>query len=188
MANINFLDDLEIEQSIIEAVGTGLIHRDRHSLRQVRPRLVYNNRHKGETMLSVLLDEIQSCESFWFVVAFVNESGLQALKLELLEAARRGVKGRILTSTYLKFNSPKTFRELLKLSNVEVRICETRLHSKGYYFSHGSYSNLIVGSSNLTMGALQENKEWNLKVSSLEEGAALKASMKNLLCLMDKGL
>ena len=29
----------------------------------------------------------------------------------------------------------------------------------------------IVGSSNLTQAALTKNKEWNIKISSLEEGS-----------------
>lgn len=48
-------------------------------------------------------------------------------------------------------------------------------HPKGYVFARhledGSpYYNLYVGSSNLTQTALSTQREWNLKVSSLEGG------------------
>ena len=36
----------------------------------------------------------------------------------------KGIKGRILTSTFLNFNQPKMFKELLKLENVEVRLTD----------------------------------------------------------------
>ena len=44
-------------------------------------------------------------------------------------------------------------------------------HTKGYIFRYKDHYKLIVGSSNLTQTALTKNKEWNLKVSSLEEGS-----------------
>ncbi|MBQ6650412.1 MAG: DEAD/DEAH box helicase family protein, partial [Atopobiaceae bacterium] len=45
------------------------------------------------------------------------------------------------------------------------------LHTKGYYFRHGSFVNILVGSSNLTNSALKGNLEWNLAVSSTAEGS-----------------
>ena len=44
-------------------------------------------------------------------------------------------------------------------------------HTKGYIFKNKNHYKVIVGSSNLTQTALTKNKEWNLKISSLEEGA-----------------
>ena len=44
-------------------------------------------------------------------------------------------------------------------------------HTKGYIFKHTDHYKLIVGSSNLTQSALTKNKEWNIKISSLEEGS-----------------
>jgi HKD family nuclease len=39
---------------------------------------------------------------------------------------------------------------------------------KATFFKNDHY-NLIVGSSNLTAQALSTNKEWNIKVSALDE-------------------
>ena len=43
-------------------------------------------------------------------------------------------------------------------------------HSKGYIFEHANYYSLIVGSSNLTAHALKVNYEWNVKLTSHENG------------------
>ena len=43
-------------------------------------------------------------------------------------------------------------------------------HSKGYIFEHQDYYSLIVGSSNLTDSALKANYEWNVFLTSLEDG------------------
>lgn len=42
-------------------------------------------------------------ERFYFSVAFINFSGLQLLLDPLKEAEEKGVKGKIITSTYLNF-------------------------------------------------------------------------------------
>lgn len=89
----------------------------------------------------------------------------------LYDLKQRGIKGRILTSTFLNFNQPKMFKELLKLENVEVRLTGVKgFHSKGYIFKHQDYYSLIVGSSNLTDSALKANYEWNVFLTSLESG------------------
>lgn len=97
------------------------------------------------------------------------------------------LSGRIVTSTYNYFNSPDTFRMLLKIQNqahIEVRVWKGPddrgnintiesypYHPKGYIFrkNEGSQelNNAYIGSSNLTQRALNLNKEWNLKVSAL---------------------
>lgn len=122
-------------------------------------------------MLNTLLEELDHCQSFLFSVAFVTESGLATLKSHFLDLNRKGIKGRILTSTFLNFNQPKVFKELLKISNVEVRLANKKgFHSKGYIFNHDTHHSLIVGSSNLTANALKVNYEWNVKLTSLENG------------------
>lgn len=89
----------------------------------------------------------------------------------LYDLKQKGINGRILTSTFLNFNQPKMFKELLKLENVEVRVTsEKGFHSKGYIFEHQDYYSLIVGSSNLTDSALKANYEWNVFLTSLVNG------------------
>src|SRR5699024_10669817 len=116
--------------------------------------------------------ELIHCSSFIFVIAFITEGALTPLKVKLADLARRGIKGRILTSDYLEFNSPKMFYELKKLKNVEVRIADIHtFHAKGYIVNHNDvYQTAIIGSSNLTEAAVATNYEWNLRVTSYQDG------------------
>lgn len=175
----NFKTVLEAEQNLLRAVGTGFIDSTRTSHGDVQPRLIYNDVKNKHSVLGALKDELNACRNFWFAVAFLNKDGLAALKLQLREAANRGVKGRFLTTNYLSFNAPNALRELLKLKNVEVRVFEDQLHVKGYYFDYGYHKNLIVGSANLTETALSKNKEWNLRISSMDKGAVIQAANKD---------
>lgn len=123
------------------------------------------------TMLRAILGELRRSKSFQFSVAFISSSGLALLKQELLDFQGRGT---IYTSTYLDFNDPGVFEELLTLENIEVRVLNDSIdafHSKGYIFQHhAGTSTAIIGSSNLTRGALLRNEEWNLRFSAFPDG------------------
>ena len=132
--------------------------------------LVENDSHP---MLEVLRGELETCASFHFSVAFVNTSGIAALKQALVEAGRRaceaGTTNTIVTSCYLDFNEPEALRELLRIRGVDVYVHddEQRGHPKGYVFEHAEgVTTAIVGSSNLTNAALAKNEEWNFKFST----------------------
>lgn len=119
-----------------------------------------------------LNNELATAETFIFAVAFITEGGLLMLKTKLADLALRGVKGKIITSTYLGFNQPKMFAELLKLPNVTVEIVtDGAFHTKAYYIQHANHHTILVGSGNLTATALKTNLEWTVKLSSLTEGA-----------------
>lgn len=81
--------------------------------------------------------------------------------------------GSIITSTYLGFNSPAAFRELLNLEGIRVYVhpdSAAGFHAKGYIFEQELSTTAIVGSSNLTERALLLNHEWNLRFSALPDG------------------
>lgn len=158
-------------KNLKHSLNEGFIDRNVYKKGKYKPKLLINNEHKNENVLQSLTKQLEQSESFLFSVAFITESGLATLKSKLLDLKLRGVKGRILTSTFLQFNNPKMFQELLKLTNVDVRIANVDgFHSKGYIFKQKSHYSLIVGSSNLTSAALKQNHEWNVKLNSLENG------------------
>ncbi|MGE6515298.1 DUF3427 domain-containing protein [Lysinibacillus sphaericus] len=158
----------KIEQSFYK----GFIDQNKAVPTQFKPKLLTNKTH--ENVLSTLLQELKTCRTFTFSVAFITEGGLATLKTILYDLRLKGIKGRILTSTFLNFNQPKMFIELLKLENVEVRLTGIKgFHSKGYIFEHQDYYSLIVGSSNLTDSALKVNYEWNMFLTSLENGEVI---------------
>ncbi|MGG5329451.1 DUF3427 domain-containing protein [Enterococcus sp. AZ163] len=138
------------------------------------PKLIINRPKEKEFLLNVLQEEIDTCEDFFFSVAFVTQDGLNALKSHLSDLADRGISGRLLTSTYLGFNHPDMFKALLAIPNLEVRIsAKSGFHSKGYLFSQKDYHSFIIGSSNLTMSALKLNYEWNIRLTSYEHGEVI---------------
>ncbi|MEK5482655.1 DEAD/DEAH box helicase [Viridibacillus sp. FSL R5-0888] len=157
---------------IESSLHKGFIDQNKHVSAQFKPKLLTNKAH--ENVLSTLLQELKTCKTFTFSVAFITEGGLATLKTMLYDLDKKGINGRILTSTFLSFNQPKMFKELLKLENVEVRLTSVKgFHSKGYIFEHENYYSLIVGSSNLTDSALKTNFEWNVFLTSLEEGEVI---------------
>lgn len=96
----------------------------------------------------------------------------------LYEAKARGVTGKILTSDYLGFTDPKALTLIRKrFDNIELRVYSGKpFHAKGYLFYHGEsdYASMVIGSSNLTHEALATNREWNIRLVSLQEGDLLR--------------
>jgi superfamily II DNA or RNA helicase/HKD family nuclease len=109
-------------------------------------------------------------------VAFVTKSGVISILNQLIDLEDRGIRGKVLVSQYQNFSQPEALRTLLALKNIELKISNRgAFHAKSYIFSKsGGYSDIFVGSSNLTASALSTNKEWNLKVSAWSESKLLK--------------
>lgn len=160
----NFITNLQ------DSLHRGFIDKYQHQHTLYKPELL-TNKQQNKNILNELLHELDHCRSFLFSVAFITESGLATLKSHLWDLKERGVTGRIITSTYLSFNKPDVFKELLKIENVEVRLTSLKgFHAKGYIFEHDTYYSFIVGSSNLTAHALKVNYEWNVKLTSHQNG------------------
>jgi superfamily II DNA or RNA helicase/HKD family nuclease len=159
-------------------VGFGYLDRTVRGPRQFNPHLVLNS--DSDSMLRALRQELGKSTSFTFSVAFVSPRALALLKQELIDF--EGV-GRIVTSDYLGFNSPQAFAELLNLQRIgiDVRLHnDSAFHPKGYVFQTPENVTAILGSSNLTEGALAQNHEWNLKVSA-QRDSDLAEQFSNLL-------
>ncbi|WP_303050745.1 hypothetical protein [uncultured Slackia sp.] len=69
------------------------------------PRILSNN-DPASNVLSVIKGEFLDCVSFDLSVAFITTSGIQVLAEILSQLRQRGIKGRILTSTYLSSTIP----------------------------------------------------------------------------------
>ncbi len=125
-------------------------------------------------MLRLIRDELKRSHLFVFSVAFITPSAIAMLKQAILDY--KG-SGSIITSTYLGFNSPAVFRELMNLGGIRVYVhpdSSAGFHAKGYIFEQESCLTAIVGSSNLTEQALLQNHEWNLRFSALPDGDIVK--------------
>ena len=164
------------EQDYLRSLQTGFLDRGAYPAAPYAPKLLFNDKSASENVLSSLEVEFQRCDQFDISVAFVTKDGVTVLLNTLLELERREVPGRVLVSTYLGFNDPDALARLKGFSNIELRIFEGSLHSKGYLFSADGMCTLVIGSSNLTQSALLANAEWNLLLKTYEYGAICDAT------------
>lgn len=154
--------------TFIPLLHTDLISDDYKKDTRHELQFIYNN--KNNKISNELKKQLQTCDSFKFSIAFIKKSGLAAIKQELLNLQNKKIPGKIITSTYLVFNDPETFYELLRFTNIETRVFESNnsgFHPKGYIFSNKKLYNVMIGSSNLTQSALSKNEEWNIMFTSL---------------------
>lgn len=152
-----------------ESLKTGFVDKEVLSDISYQPELLVNQKTPPKKILSTLLKELDYCSEFYISVAFVTTSGIATIINKLLELEKRGVKGQVLVSQYLNFTQPEALKRLMNFKNIELRILTSEnAHAKGYIFKNKSHYNLIVGSSNLTANALSTNKEWNIKLSALD--------------------
>ncbi|MCJ8341676.1 MAG: DEAD/DEAH box helicase [Cetobacterium sp.] len=131
---------------------------------------------KNEKIIMNIREELLNCDEFIISVAFITESGLTLLLEQLKVLEEKNIKGKILTGDYLNFTEPKALERLLKYKNIQLKMIKNEnFHGKGYFFKKKDRWNLIIGSSNLTQGALTKNLEWNLMVNSHKEEEVSKA-------------
>ncbi|MCD7949218.1 MAG: DEAD/DEAH box helicase [Erysipelotrichaceae bacterium] len=140
------------------------------SIKDYHPKLLYNDYHDKVRLSEEIIKQLRECDTFDISVAFIKESGLAVLREILHELREQNKQGRIVTSTYLNFNDPKMFKDLLKYPNITVKIYQGEgFHPKGYIFKKDDNYKIIIGSSNLTQNALTKNQEWNLLLTSSED-------------------
>ena len=93
---------------------------------------------------------------------------------ELDNALKRGAKIRILTGNYLGITQPSALYLLKKKlgSRVDMRFYNEKdrsFHPKSYIFHYGGYSDIYIGSSNISRSALTSGIEWNYRFSSVSD-------------------
>ncbi|SFB07039.1 MULTISPECIES: DEAD/DEAH box helicase [unclassified Bacillus (in: firmicutes)] len=139
------------------------------------------NSDKGN-LLTELVKSMNECVRFYFSVAFVNFSGLQLLLDPLKEAEQNGVKGKIITSTYLNFTDAKALEKIREFQNVDLKVFvtdkEIGFHTKAYIFEYQDSYKVIIGSSNITQSALKSNIEWNVEIIAKEDATFIKEVLK----------
>lgn len=164
-----------MDKVLKDAVLNGLYNSNYPGQVNLTPQLLSNS---DEKIWLSLHQELLSVKSFIWAVAFISEDMLVPLK-QVLEDTK--IQGTIITGSYLQFNSPKVFYELLKIPNLTVKIStKAGFHAKGYLFKYENYQTAIIGSANFTRSAMLANSEWCLKVSSTEN-ASLTEQFKNEL-------
>ena len=157
-----------MDNNFNEAILNGLVNQNKYQVNTlITPRLLTN---RDDSIWSYLRYELRHCQHFKWIVAFITPDMLTPLKVILADLAQQGISGELITGTYLHFNQPAVFQELLKIPNLKVRIASTSgFHIKGYFFDHDNYQTGIIGSANFTRAALLTNKELMLRITSLTD-------------------
>lgn len=175
-------------QSFNQSLQTGYVDKSILSNLEYQPELLVNQKNPPKKVLSTILHELEQCNQFFISVAFVTTSGVACIINKLKELEDREINGKILVSQYLNFTQPEALRRLLQFKNIDLRIATTgNAHTKGYIFKSKKHFNLIVGSSNLTAQALSTNKEWNIKVSALDESGIVEKVLREFHSDFEKG-
>ena len=114
---------------------------------------------------------LRGAERVDIIVSFLMESGVKMIVKDLEKALRRGAKIRILTGNYLGITQPSALymikRELGE--QIDLRFYNEKnrsFHPKSYIFHYKNYSEIYVGSSNISRSALTSGIEWNYRFRS----------------------
>lgn len=118
-----------------------------------------------------LILSLKKADSVDIVVSFLMESGVKMLLSELESALDRGAKIRILTGNYLGITQPSALYLIKRKlgDRVDLRFFndENRsFHPKSYIFHYANYSEIYIGSSNISRSALTSGIEWNYRFRS----------------------
>lgn len=124
------------------------------------------------TLGSELRAELSSADRVDLLCAFIRWHGLRVLEEPLLRLRDRGVRLRVITTTYVGATERRAIDELVRRFGADVRITyetqSTRLHAKAWLLRRNSgFDTAFVGSSNLSRSALVDGLEWNVRLSGV---------------------
>ena len=159
-----------------------------HRFLETRPQTPLNDaalltNAKGDpSLISEIRSEISTADNVDLLCAFVKWSGLSLLEPELRALTERGGKLRVITTTYIGATERRALDRLVEKLGAEVKvqyeINSTRLHAKSWYFHRNSgWDTAYVGSSNLSVPAMTEGVEWNVRLSKQQTGQLLSKFM-----------
>lgn len=147
-----------------------------------------------------LKKNIDTCKKFYFSVSFIKKPGLRLLAPNIEAAIARGACGKLITSTYQNFTDVDSLQFFYSLQLKYPSQFSCRLdsecfhdfkgntvgfHSKGYLFEFEDHSELLIGSSNITVYALLKNVEWDVSVIDEESNGAYAAAKAEFDSLWD---
>lgn len=162
-------------QEFHQSLATAFVDSSTSSNLAYKPQFISNNYKEGCKVLSSIENELSNCDEFSISVAFITMGGITPLLQVLEELECKQIPGRILTTDYLNFSEPRALDKLEGLKNIDLRMYSANdshigFHTKGYIFKEEEIYRIIVGSSNMTLGALTKNKEWNTRLVSTGQG------------------
>ena len=151
--------------------------------------------YSNDTFLQRLRGCFNKCSSFSLTVSFIKEAGLRLIQKEIESALNRGVKGRIITSTYQNFTDIPSLRIFKKWMETYPNFSchldfnsfeDNGFHTKGYIFQTKNGYEFLVGSSNITRFALLKNIEWNVSLTRNKEDEIINEALLEFDSLWNK--
>ena len=158
--------------------------------------------YSEQTFLDKIKNSLRTCQSFCFSVSFIKRAGLVLLSQDIKAAIERGVKGKLITTTYQNFTDIESLKFFLGLANHPNFECHLDydcfydeknyekygFHSKGYLFDYSVESELIIGSSNITRFALLKNVEWDMMLKVPNDNETILSAKEEFYSLWEKTL
>lgn len=121
--------------------------------------------------------ELASANRVDLLCAFIKWHGLRVLEEHIDALMRRGGRMQVITTTYIGATERRALDRLVELGatvKVSYETRTTRLHAKAWLFHRDTgFSTAYVGSSNLSKSALLDGLEWNVRLSTIEQGHLL---------------
>ena len=122
-------------------------------------------------LYSRLAGSMKTANGVDIIVSFLMESGVKMILKDLDQALQRGAKIRILTGNYLGITQPSALYLIKRKlgDQVDLRFYNDpgrSFHPKAYMFHYDNYSEMYIGSSNVSRSALTSGIEWNYRFNS----------------------
>ncbi len=160
MTSLKILEDEKLNINAKEAV---LTYEDTN-VNKFRNASTGNENH----LYIKLKENIKNAKAIDIIVSFLMDSGVKMILDDLKEAIDRNVSIRILTGSYLNITSPTALYMLKRAlkDKVDLRfynVYSKSFHPKSYIFHTENDSEIYIGSSNLSKGALTDSIEWNYR-------------------------
>ena len=122
---------MDIRAALSESLQTGFINQIIQSDKAYRPELLTNDSKQGKKVLTTIIRELETCEEFWFSVAFVTTGGIATLMNTLLELEKKNIRGKILASQYLNFTQPEALKRIKQFKNILENLILKFMMQKG---------------------------------------------------------
>lgn len=113
--------------------------------------------------------ELASADHVDLLCAFVKWSGMRLFEDQLKALKEKGVRFRVITTTYIGATEREALDRLIKEYGAQVKVNydtrSTRLHAKAWLFGRNSgFDTAYIGSSNLSRAAMLDGVEWNVRL------------------------
>ena len=125
-------------------------------------------------LLYQLKMSIANAQKIDIIVSFLMESGVRLILKDLKIALEHSAKIRLLTGNYLGITQPSALYLIKKElgEQIDLRFYndkERSFHPKAYMFHYENYSEIYIGSSNVSRSALTSGIEWNYRFTNMTD-------------------